>query len=206
MALVGPDPLEWLRSRVLESVREPFSHGSSPLAATLDHPGDPGLFGPDSVTWQVMGRAATFIGGIRGLLVQAAHPEVVAGVHDHSRYRQDPLGRLTATAFYVTTTAFGAMPEVDHAVGLVRRRHVPVRGTSHRGRDYDAGDPDLSAWVHNALVNSFLAAHQQFSGHRLAPGDADRFVAEQRRVGALLGADEMPATAAGLSQWIEVGS
>ena len=36
------------------------------------------------------------------LLVQAAHPEVAAGVSDHSRYREDPLGRLTRTASFVT--------------------------------------------------------------------------------------------------------
>ena len=72
--------------------------------------GDPGLFGPDSVTWRVIGDVATFIGGIRALLVQAAHQEVAAGVADHSRYQDDPLGRLSRTSAYVTATAFGAMP------------------------------------------------------------------------------------------------
>ena len=39
------------------------------------------------------------------------HPEVVAGVADHSRYREDPLGRLSRTSAYVTAASFGAMPE-----------------------------------------------------------------------------------------------
>lgn len=193
---------ERIRRRLAAAAAEPFGHGSPPLVDTLDHLGDPGLFGPGSTTWEVMGRATTFIGGIRGLLVQACHPEVVAGVHDHSRYRDDPLGRLSRTAFYVTATAFGAMPEVDEAVSFVRGRHGPVQGTSHRGRPYDAASPPLAAWVHNALTDSFLAAHVAYSPHDLGPGGPDRFVAEQVRLGALLDADPLPDTASGLSAWL----
>ncbi len=72
-----------------------FSHGPQPLEHTLDYDGDPGLLGPDSVSWRVIGDAAAFVGGIRALLVQTAHPEVVAGVEQHSRYRADPLERLS---------------------------------------------------------------------------------------------------------------
>lgn len=66
--------------------------------------GDAGLLGPNSVSWRVIGDAAAFVGGIRALLVQTAHPEVVAGVEQHSRYRDDPLGRLNRTSVYVTET------------------------------------------------------------------------------------------------------
>ncbi len=191
-----------LRDRIAASVAEPFGHGDPPLVHTLDHPGDPGLFGPSSVTWRVMGRTTTFIGGIRGLLVQALHPEVVAGVHEHSRYREDPLGRLSRTAHYVTATAFGSMPEVEQAVSFVRRRHRGVSGTSHRGRPYDADRPDLAAWVHNALTASFLTTHLAYSRHPLDAAEADRFVGEQRRLGALLDADPLPGTAAGLDAWL----
>ena len=91
------------------------------------------------ITWELMGDASTFIGGIRALLVQAAHPEVVAGVADHSRYREDPLGRLSRTSNYVTATSYGAMPEVDAAVasGAARARQgardVPSRDPLHGG-------------------------------------------------------------------------
>lgn len=191
-----------LRTRVTQSVAEPFGHHEPPLQHTLDHPGDPGICGPASVTWLVMARVTTFIGGIRGLLIQACHPEVVAGVHDHSRYQQDPLGRLSRTAHYVTTTAYGAMPEVDRAVAFVRGRHAPVMGASHRGRVYAADDPALAAWVHNALTDSFLTTHQAYSRHSLSQAGADRFVAEQTQVGRLLDADPLPTTAAGLAAWV----
>jgi uncharacterized protein (DUF2236 family) len=191
-----------LRGRVAGAAGGLFSHGDYPLARTLDYPGDPGLFGPDSVTWRVVGDTAVFVGGIRALLVQAAHPEVAAGVADHSRYRQDPLGRLTRTAAYVTATSFGAMPEVEHAVALVRRRHRPVTGQSGRGEPYDAADPALAAWVHNTLADSFLAAYQAYGARPCPAAEADRYAAEQRRAGALLDADPRPETAAGLAGWI----
>lgn len=200
----GPSGIvDRLRTRLAANVAEPFGHGRPPLEHTLDHPGDPGLFGPGSVTWEVMGQVTTFIGGIRGLLVQACHPEAVAGVHHHSRYRVDPLGRLSRTAFYVTVTAFGAMPEVEEAVAFVNRRHARVAGVSHRGRPYAASDPALAAWVHNALVDSFLTAHQVYARRPLSPEEADAFVSEQTRVGRLLGASPLPTTAADLTRWIE---
>jgi uncharacterized protein (DUF2236 family) len=196
-----------VRGQVSAATGGLFSHGPYALARTLEYPGDPGLFGPGSATWAVVGDTSVFVGGIRALLIQAAHPEVAAGVFEHSRYREDPLGRLTRTASYVTATSFGARPEVEQAVALVRRRHLPVHGCSHRGRAYDAADPGLDAWVHNSLTDSFLSAYQTYGAGRDAPPDAqqhvaDRYVAEQTQVGRLLGADPLPTTARDLTAWI----
>jgi len=186
----------------LEATLEPFSHGAPPLEHTLDHPGDPGLIGPGSVSWEVIADATAMLGGVRALLVQTAHPEVVAGVEDHSRYRDDPLGRLTRTSRYVTETTYGSRPEVDAAIAFVRRAHRPVHGTSGRGLAYDADDGDLAAWVHNVLTDSFLAAFQAYGPRRLSPAEADRFVDEQARIGELLGADPLPRSAGELRDWV----
>ena len=194
--------LDRYRNRVVDSTTELFAHAPYPLADTMAYPGDPGLCGPDSVTWPVIGDAAAFIGGVRALLIQAAHPEVVAGVSQHSRYRLDPLGRLSRTSAYVTATSFGAMPEVEAAVALVRGAHRPVRGESHRGRRYSAGTPELAAWVHNALSDSFLQAYQAYGPRKLSRQEADRFVAEQTEIGRLLNADPMPPSASALAGWI----
>lgn len=194
--------VETLRSRIVSTATSPFGHAPYPLADTLRHRGDPGLLGPGSVSWMVLGDPASFVAGIRGLLIQAAHPEVVAGVGDHSRYREDPLGRLSRTSAYVTATTYGALPEVDRAVAAVQRIHRRVSGVSGRGVAYDAGDPSLSAWVHNVLTDSFLTAHRTFGARRLDGAEADRFVAEQTRVGALLGAVPMPEEATSLTRWI----
>lgn len=194
---------EGLRLRVVSSATDPFKHAPYPLARSFEYEGDPGLFGPGSVSWRVIGDPASFVGGIRALLIQAAHPEVVAGVGDHSRYREDPLGRLSRTSAYVTATTYGALPEVERAVGQVRRVHRSISGVSSRGRPYDADDPGYSAWVHNALTDSFLVANQTFGANVLTAGEADRFVVEQTRVGALLDSDPMPTSTEELTRWIE---
>ena len=188
--------IDALRDRIVGTTTGLFAHAPYPLDNTLAYDGDRGLFGPDSATWPIVGDASAFIGGIRALVVQAVHPEVVAGVHEHSRYRDDPLGRLSRTSAYVTATAFGAMPEVEQAVSMVRRRHKPVAGTSHRGRAYSADDPEMAAWVHNVLTDSFLVAYQVFGPKRITTAEADRFVAEQAEVGRLLDASPLPKTAA----------
>lgn len=197
------EPTSGLRRRIVATTAGLFSHAPYPLDATGKYRGDPGLFGPDSVTWPVIGDAAAFVGGIRALLVQAAHPEVVAGVFDHSRYREDPLGRLSRTSAYVTAMAFGAMPEVERAVDVVARAHRPISGASHRGRPYAAADPQLGAWVHNALTDSFLRAYESFGERPLTSDEADRFVEEQTAVGNLMRVSPLPATSADLAAWIE---
>ncbi len=193
---------ELAREKVAETVASLFGHAPYPLAKTLDYEGDPGLCGPESASWSVLADVASFVGGLRGLLIQAAHPEVVAGVSHHSRFRDDPLGRLSRTSAYVTATTYGAKPEVEQAVRIVRGMHAKVNGVSSRGRPYSASDPAHAAWVHNALADSFLAANQAFGGRRLTPEQSDLFVAEQTRIGALLDAQPLPDTAESLRSWV----
>lgn len=194
--------IENLRLGVARATLSMFEHAPYPLEHTLDHQGDPGLLGPDSVSWRVIADPGAFVGGIRGLLIQAAHPEVVAGVDQHSRYRDDPLGRLSRTSAYVTATTFGACPEVEEAVLQVRKAHASVEGVSTRGIRYNAADPGHSAWVHNALTDSFLTTNQHYSDYPLTVVEADQFVAEQARIGGLFGADPMPPTASALAEWV----
>lgn len=191
-----------IQDGVVRAVTALFDQGPMPLENTLDFRGDPGLLGPDSVSWRVLGDASVFLGGIRALVVQSAHPEVAAGVEDHSTYRDDPLGRLSRTAAYVTETTYGALPEVGAAVAVVRDAHRPITGTSERNRPYSASRPEMAAWVHNVLTNSFLSAYQSFGDRPLSTADADLFVAEQTKVGELLGAAPLPSTAHDLENWI----
>ena len=211
LVMTALHPLRHAASTVLESIRlgmarstlSMFDHADYPLEHTLDHDGDPGLLGPDSVSWRLIADPAAVVGGIRALLIQAAHPEVVAGVDQHSRYRDDPLGRLSRTSAYVTATTFGAMPEVEHVLSRVRGVHRTVEGISSRGVRYSAADPGHSAWVHNALTDSFLTTNQRYSVYPLTVVESDRFVEEQARIGALLGSSPLPATASELRHWIE---
>ena len=151
-----------IKERVTARVVDIFSHRERPLQNTEKYERDPALFRPGSISWEVLGDVSSFVGGIRALLIQAAHPEVAAGVADHSSYREDPLGRLSRTAYYVTSMTYGAMPETEEAISMVNFAHRRVSGVSERGRAYSASSPEYSAWVHNTLTNSFLEAFQVF--------------------------------------------
>lgn len=166
-----------------------------------DEADDPGLFGPGSVAWRVHGDASVLVGALRALLVQAMHPEVVAGVIDHSQFKDDPLGRLRRTSDWVTTVTFAPRLRAEAAIDGLATVHRGVEGVSHRGVRYRASDPPLLAWVHNTLVDGFLRAHARY-GPGISDADADRYVAEMVRVGERLGAEPLPATAAALRAWV----
>ncbi|HEX6256456.1 MAG TPA: oxygenase MpaB family protein [Euzebyales bacterium] len=184
-----PNGLPVLRGRVQAMMRRVF--GTRRPGPVGDH--DPGLCGPGSPSWQVIAEPAAIAGGVRALLLQTLHPLAMAGVAGHSRYREDPLARLQSTSAWVTTSTFGTTAEVLRAAQAVRRAHRVVHGTAPDGRRYRAGDPHLLAWVSLALTSSFLAADRLWSPHPIDARSADRFVAEQSRLAALL--DERVALA-----------
>jgi uncharacterized protein (DUF2236 family) len=169
-----------------------------------EDPTDDGFFGPASVTWRVSADLASPIAGLRSLLMQALHPLAMAGVDQHSGWRQDPVGRLAATSAYVTTITFGERAAAEQAAARVRRIHDHVRGVDAiTGRPYAAGDPALLLWVHGALVESGLVAAQLF-GTPLSAEDGDRYVAEMVVAAELVGVPValIPSSVAGLERYI----
>jgi len=167
-------------------------------------PTDDGFFGPSSVTWRMGADLAAPVGGLRALLMQALHPLAMAGVDQHSDWRQDPVGRLAATSTYVTTISFGDRATAEQAAARVRRIHEYVQGVDQiTGLPYAAGDPALLLWVHAALVDSALAARRLF-GTPLSPQDSDRYVAEMVVAAELVGVPRalVPASVAELDRYL----
>lgn len=159
--------------------------------------GDPGLFGPGSPPWLVHADLpAMLVGGISSLMLQTLHPLAMAGVAEHSSYREDPFGRLQRTARFVAGTTFGSRPLVAQLVGEVQRAHTCVRGVASDGRAYSADDPDLLTWVHTAEVWSFLRSYQRYGTRPLLRLEKDRYLAEVAEVARLLGARDVPSSVA----------
>jgi uncharacterized protein (DUF2236 family) len=174
------------------------------ISGVPENPADDGFFGPGSVTWRVSTDPGTPIAGLRALMIQALHPLAMAGVDQHSDWREDPVGRLAATSAYVTTVSFGERAAAERAAARVRRIHEHVRGTDPvTGRSYEASDPALLLWVHAALVDSGIAACAMF-GTPLSPADADRYVAEMVVAAELVGvpAGLVPSSAGELQRYI----
>src|SRR6202042_2857318 len=79
-----------------------FERGASAFAASVPaDPADDGFFGPGSVTWRLHADLSAPISGLRSLLLQALHPLAMAGVDQHSQWRDDPAGRVAGTAAHV---------------------------------------------------------------------------------------------------------
>ena len=163
---------------------------------------DAGYFGPGSAVWAVNGALPTLVAGIRALLLQTLHPGAMAGVHDHSRYHEDPLGRLDGTVRWVATTTFGDRRAATAASAFVSRLHERVTGTyvDARGveRDYAANDEELLRWVHDAFTEAFLGAHAVWGGP--IPGGPDAYVREWAQAGRLMGVQDPPESVAALHE------
>ena len=139
-----------------------------------------------------------FIGGLRALLLQSLHPLAMAGVAQHSDYRDDPWGRLQRTASFLAATTYGPAPVAERAVDTVRRVHHHVQGVASDGRPYSANDPHLLRWVHVCEVDSFLVAHRRFGAARLDAAQSDAYVRDAAVVARALGVNDPPVTVAEL--------
>lgn len=168
----------------------------------FEHGTDDGLFGPGSAVWAVNGTSITMVAGIRALLMQTLQAGAMAGVHDHSRYREDPVGRLDNTVRWVLTTTFGDTASAASAARHVSGIHDRVTGdyTDAAGeqRAYSARDPHLLLWVHDAFTEAFLGAHRIWGGP--IPGGADAYVREWAESGRLLGVVDPPTSEAELRE------
>jgi uncharacterized protein (DUF2236 family) len=182
-----------VRSHLLETFSGD-SNGTPYWVANIEQGDDIGFFGPGSASWAVHGGMPTMVAGIRALLMQTLHPGAMAGVHDWSRYKEDPLGRLAGTIQWLITVTFGDTALARRESGRVAMFHERVRGTyvDAQGveRPYSAGDPELLYWVHVVFTDAFLGCHETWGGP--IPGGADQYVDEWAVAGELVGVASPP--------------
>lgn len=165
--------------------------------------GDPGLFGPQSISWQVHGDfPSMLVGGISALMLQLLHPLALAGVWDHSNFRQDLLGRLRRTSQFISGTTFGSTRDAEWLIEKVRTIHLKVVGTAPDGRPYAASDPDLLTWVHVAEVSSFLAAHLRYRNPHLSREAQDAYYNEIALIAERLGARDVPRSCQAVEDYL----
>lgn len=166
--------------------------------------GDPGLFGPQSISWQVHGDfPSMLVGGISALMLQLLHPLALAGVWDHSNFRQDLLGRLRRTSQFISGTTFGSTRDAQWLIEKVRTIHLKVVGTAPDGRPYAASDPDLLTWVHVAEVSSFLAAHLRYRNPHLSREAQDAYYDEIALIAERLGARDVPRSCQAVEAYLQ---
>lgn len=170
----------------------------------FEHPkGEPGLFGPQSAIWQVHGDFTSMLcGGVSALLLQMLHPLALAGVWDHSNFREDIFGRLRRTSQFISATTFGTTGDAERLIAKVQGIHLRVSGKDKDGTPYQASDPALLTWVHVAECSSFMAAHLRYRRRIVTPAQQDQYYAEAARVAIALGATDVPASRADICDYL----
>ena len=124
--------------------------------------GDPGLIGPDSMSWEINADlAAVSQAGLPAIVLEILHPSVVAGVQDLSNYRR---GSVSARPRHPRLRA-------DHDVRQYRggdRRSSNTSSTCTPSSTgpvptacaYRALDPELIAWVHTCIPWMIMRAYE----------------------------------------------
>jgi uncharacterized protein (DUF2236 family) len=179
--------------------------------ATLTAAEVDGFFAADSMVRRLHGERVVLFSGVRALLMQACEPLGVVGFERHSIIFDDPRLRLQRTDERMSRIYFGARAEAERTGRAVRAMHERVRGVTAEdygpipaGTEYAAADPRLGLWVLASLADSALVYHERIFGS-LEPADRERYWAEYRRVGELLGLpdDSMPVTYTDLRDYID---
>ncbi|HEX2053459.1 MAG TPA: oxygenase MpaB family protein [Actinomycetota bacterium] len=181
------------RLKLGDVVQAPLEVSQLP-GVQYSHPhGDPGLFGPGSISWRVgEDWPSALVGGMSGLILGTLHPLVLAGTLDHSIFRTDPIGRLARTASFVMATAFGSTEVALGVVDYVNRLHSRISGTAPNGVEYSATDPGLAVWTHVTIYGGFLEGHLRYAPNPISGPEVDRYWDEVARVPEMLGATGVP--------------
>ena len=188
---------------IRKTIREMVGGSSGPPVAFLAPKGDRGLFGPESIAWKVHADfISMMIGGISSLVLQALHPQALAGVWDHSSFREDLKGRLGRTAFFIAATTYGPQEMANKIIEKVNQIHTRITGLDEFNKPYSATDPHLLAWVHLTETLSFLEAYQNYRSPKLTSQEQDQYFKEMKVLGEMLGARNLPDTLKGTQEAI----
>ena len=176
------------------------SDSESLVAAVAANVEDPtaGIFGPESLSWQVNRESALFLGAGRAALLQLAHPWVTAALVEHSNLLARPIARFHNTFRIVFTMVFGSLDQALAAARHLYALHTRIRGELRedagrwkRGAHYEANETHALLWVFATLVESAVIAYE-FALGPLASAEREQYYAESKILAGLFG---LPAAA-----------
>ncbi|NIU18266.1 MAG: DUF2236 domain-containing protein [Actinobacteria bacterium] len=156
------------------------------------------------MTWMINKELTVLFGGVRALLLHAAHPLVAAGARQTATYRRDPWARLLRTLSLQLLLPFGTREEAQKAADRINKLHTVINGIDPAtGERYDALDPDLLLWVHAALEVSTVMFYE-LTVCPLTDWQKERFHEENKLAAelVLLSRDDVPATYADTEAYV----
>jgi uncharacterized protein (DUF2236 family) len=165
------------------------------MKADTNRPKSDRFFEPESKIWAVHREMVLLLAGGRALLMQLAHPKVAAGVAAHSRFQEDPLGRLYRTMSRMWSIVFDEKSQARAALRQVEMIHqrvqgrVPLTEPSYAGAAYDAAEQELLLWVHATLIDSAMVGYNLFVAP-LNSTERAEYYKDSKELAALFGIDE----------------
>lgn len=175
------------------------------LALAASRVKDPrvGLFGPDSMMWYVSKHVpVAFHGSGRALLLQIAHPWVTQGIDEHSKTRDDPIGRGRRTFRAVFSIVYGSLEQAQKEARRVNRVHNRIKGVLEKnkgafakGSTYMANEAHAMLWVHATLWETQILMYEHFIGE-LSAQQKEQYYQETKLFAYMFGIPEaiIPAT------------
>jgi uncharacterized protein (DUF2236 family) len=168
------------------------------------------FFSPDTMIWKVDREMVLLAAGGRALLMQLAHPKVAAGVAEHSRFNDDPLGRLYKTMSTMWSIVFDDTAQARTALERVKNVHRKVQGFIPpaklwpAGMTYDALDVELLLWVHATLIDSAMVAYDIFV-KPFAANERHRYYNDSKKLACLFEIPErlVPVSLADFDKYME---
>jgi uncharacterized protein (DUF2236 family) len=124
---------------------------------------EPVPLGPDSLTWKYFGDWRGLMIGLWAGSMQNMHPELGAGVEEHSQFFRERWQRLFRSLYPIGGVVYDG-PKA-HATALqVRGYHDSIKGVDSRGRRYHALNPDTYYWAHSTFFMSTILIADNFMG------------------------------------------
>ena len=155
-----------------------------------------GLYGPDSMVWEICKHTTVFFGAGRANLLQLAHPWVTHAIDQHSATQTDPLGRLRRTFINVFSMVYGDLDQVVESAYRVHRIHDGIRGkisestgAFNAGSGYVANHVGSLIWVHATLWDSAARMYELFQ-RPLTKDEKERYYQETKLFAFLFGIPE----------------
>lgn len=152
-----------------------------------------GIFGPDSMFWQIGKYSTAFVGAGRAALLQTAHPWVATGVKQHSRTMDDPLSRFRGTFTNVFAMVYGSLDRVLESSLRVHNFHTRIKGTLEEdagafaaGSRYQANSVEAMIWVHATLWETSVKMYEMII-RPLGADEKERYYQETRLFAWLFG-------------------
>lgn len=132
---------------------------------------DAGIFGPDSLFWQVGRYSTAFLGAGRAALLQNAHPWVANAIKQHSRTMDDPMSRFRGTFTNVFKMVYGNLDQVIDSALRVHQIHIHINGEIEedsgafsQGSHYLANEVNAMIWVHATLWETSVKMYELIVG------------------------------------------